>query len=143
MLILMERTKTPWGCTIYRTTYTPLSEAHFPEIIELINVLIKENVHKYDNFKPNDAEKRSAKPTLLESYEPIVTNNKSEFDGMTLDAIRAQKQSFVEIPEGERLFKNEWFCVLIVEEVVQTSAGADPAALLATRTFGTMAESIG
>jgi hypothetical protein len=59
-------------------------------------------------------------------------DNKSEYDGMTLDAIRAHHQAWIEHPVGERPITNEWCCLLVDEEVVQTLAGADPAALIAT-----------
>ncbi|KAL4974599.1 hypothetical protein BDW66DRAFT_152769 [Aspergillus desertorum] len=39
----VQETSAPWGLIIYRTTYIPLSEAHFAKILELIELLIKED----------------------------------------------------------------------------------------------------
>jgi hypothetical protein len=128
-----ERSKVPWGFVIYRTTYTPFSDTHFAEIVQLLTGLAKYSVRKWKYLNPNDPAKLSAKTALQETYEPIIMYNKSEFDGMTLDAIRVQHQASIEQPVGERPITNEWCCLLVDEEVVQTLAGADPAALITTQ----------
>ncbi|KAL2789361.1 hypothetical protein BJX66DRAFT_307010 [Aspergillus keveii] len=129
----VERSKVPWGFVIYRTTYTTFSDTHFAEIVQLLTGLAKYSVRKWKDLNPNDPAKLSAKTALQETYEPIIMDNKSEFDGMTLDAIRAHHQAWIEQPVGERPITNEWCCLLVNEEVVQTLAGADPAALIATQ----------
>jgi hypothetical protein len=129
----VEKNNVPWGLAIYRTTYTPFSNTHFPEILELITTLTKYSVRVYEDTTPHTPNKDAAKSILQERYSPIIMNNKLEFNGMTLDAIRAHHQALVEQPAREQPLTNEWFCVLVDEEVVQTLAGADPAALIATQ----------
>ncbi|KAL4775859.1 hypothetical protein BDW60DRAFT_225034 [Aspergillus nidulans var. acristatus] len=128
----VKHKKIPWGFTIYRTTYTPLSETHFAEIIELINVLTKENIRTWEGGDGTSEEKSAAKTTLLEHYQPIIMNDKTRFDGMTLDNVRSHYQAYIEASQDELVCTNENFFVVIDEEVVQTLAGADPAKLLAT-----------
>ncbi|KAL6229169.1 hypothetical protein BDW75DRAFT_235411 [Aspergillus navahoensis] len=127
--------KIPWGFTIYRTIYTPLSETHFAEIIELINVLTKENIRTWEGGYGTPEEKSAAKTTLLEHYQPIIMNDKTRFDGMTLDNVRSHYQAYIEASQDELVCTNENFFVVIDEEVVQTLAGADPAKLLATDNY--------
>ncbi|KAL4974616.1 hypothetical protein BDW66DRAFT_152652 [Aspergillus desertorum] len=102
----VEQAKSPSGLGIYRTTYSPFSDTHFDAITELITALAK--------------------------YSPIILNDKAEFDGMAFEAIRAHYQALVKRPVGERPLTNKYFCVVVDDEVVQTLAGADPAALIAT-----------
>ncbi|KAJ0413545.1 hypothetical protein BJY00DRAFT_296779 [Aspergillus carlsbadensis] len=128
----VEQNNVPWGLAIYRTTYTPFANTHFPNIIELITTLIKCSVQEYEDTTPHTPDKDAAKSVLQARYSPIIMDNKSEFDEMTLDAIRAHHKALRERPAGEQPLTNKWFCVLIDEEVVQTLAGADPAALMAT-----------
>jgi hypothetical protein len=131
----VERAEVPWGFVIYRTTYTPFSDTHFAEIVQLLTGLAKYSVCKWKDWNPNNPAKLSAKTTLQETYKPIIMDNKSEFDGMTLNALCAHHQALIKQPVGskERPITNEWCCLLVDEEVVQTLAGADPAALIATQ----------
>jgi hypothetical protein len=129
----VERAGVPWGLAIYRTTYTPFSDTHFADVIELITALAKYSMREFEDASPNDSRNETAKSFLQESYKPIIMNNKFEFDGMSLDQIRAHYQALVERPVGERSITNEWFCVLVDEEVMQTLAGADPATLITTQ----------
>ncbi|KAL4867515.1 hypothetical protein BDV12DRAFT_198208 [Aspergillus spectabilis] len=126
----LQKAKVPWGLAIYRTTYTPFSDAHFAQVLELITTFAKYSVRKWTNAEPNDPALLAAKPVLQETYEPIVMNDKSEFDGMTMDAIRTHHQALVKRPVGERPITDEWFCVLVDEEVMQSLAGVDSDAII-------------
>ncbi|KAL3463713.1 hypothetical protein BJX64DRAFT_115715 [Aspergillus heterothallicus] len=128
----VEQAKAPWGLAIYRTTYSPFSETHFDAITELLTALAKYSVRKWKDLNPDDPAKLAAKSALQATYQPVILNNKAEFDGMTFEAIRAHHQALVERPVGERPLINKYFCVVVDDEVVQTLAGADPAALIAT-----------
>ncbi|KAL4756111.1 uncharacterized protein BDW70DRAFT_145417 [Aspergillus foveolatus] len=128
----VEQARAPWGLAIYRTTYSPFSDTHFDAITELITALAKYSVRKWKNMNPNDPAKLAAKSALQETYQPIILNDKAEFDGMTFEAIRAHHQALVKRPVGERPLTNKYFCVVVDDEVVQTLAGANPAALIAT-----------
>ncbi|KAL4744801.1 hypothetical protein BDW72DRAFT_187851 [Aspergillus terricola var. indicus] len=130
----VKQAKAPWGLAIYRTTYSPFSDTHFDAITELITALAKYSVRKWKDMNPNDPAKLAAKSALQETYQPIIWNDKAEFDGMTFEAIRAHHQALVKRPVGERPLTNKYFCVVVDDEVVQTLAGADPASLIATQT---------
>ncbi|RDW64377.1 uncharacterized protein DSM5745_09788 [Aspergillus mulundensis] len=122
----IQETKTPWGITIYRTTYTPLSDLHFDRIVELIGALLKENIRTWKNS--DDDEQGTAYTILKENYQPIVMNDRSTFDGMTFEDARVHQQSYIELPEGTagettgRPWTNENFFIVVDEEVVQTLA---------------------
>ncbi|KAL5003363.1 hypothetical protein BDV10DRAFT_154839 [Aspergillus recurvatus] len=128
----VEQAKAPWGLAIYRTTYSPFSDTHFDAITELITALAKYSVRKWKDMNPNDPAKLAAKSALQETYQPIILNDKAEFNGMTFEAIRDYHQALVKRPVGELPLTNKYFCVVVDDEVVQTLAGADPAALIAT-----------
>ncbi|KAL4797183.1 hypothetical protein BDV19DRAFT_387362 [Aspergillus venezuelensis] len=131
--IQIERTQVPWGCAIYRTTYTSFSDTHFDHVVELTTVMIKDNVRRWEGLHTsNDDETRGAKAVLLENYRPIVMNNKSQFDGMSMEDIRAYHESFIGTPVGGRFYTSDFFCILINEEVMHRSAGANPTPLFAT-----------
>ncbi|KAL4875749.1 hypothetical protein BJY04DRAFT_201276 [Aspergillus karnatakaensis] len=129
----VQQANVPWGLTIYRTTYTPFSDTHFAEVVDLITALAKYSVRKWKTGHPDDAAKLAAKSVLQETFEPIIMNDKSEFDGMTLEAIRERHQALIERPVGKRSITHPWLCLLVDEEVVQVLAGADPEALIATQ----------
>ncbi|KAL4787637.1 hypothetical protein BJX76DRAFT_354117 [Aspergillus varians] len=93
---MVERTKSAWGCTIYQTTYSPLSEAHFDKIIGLTTSLIKHNI--YRSHDDSNEEERNAYVSLTEFYRPIVMNDKAQFDGMTIHHAREHYQKYFEIP---------------------------------------------
>ncbi|KAL2851084.1 hypothetical protein BJY01DRAFT_245184 [Aspergillus pseudoustus] len=80
-------------------------------IIKFITALVKNNLEEWEENNFTEDERHAAKETLRGSYEPIIMNDKSQFDGMTLDA----------------------YCVVIDDEVVRTLAGADPETLVATQ----------
>ncbi|KAL4962808.1 uncharacterized protein BDV14DRAFT_202439 [Aspergillus stella-maris] len=133
LAIQIERTQVPWGCAIYRTTYSSFSDTHFDQVVELITVMVEDNVHRWEGLHTNnDDETRGAKAVLLENYRPIVMNNKSQFDGMSMKDIRAYHGSFIGTPVGERPYTSDFFCILIDEEVMHVLAGANQISLLAT-----------
>ncbi|RDW64388.1 uncharacterized protein DSM5745_09799 [Aspergillus mulundensis] len=125
-------TNIPWGLTIYRTTYTPFSEEHFPQTIELIHTLLKANLDEWKDCHNDGPEQRAAKKTLLENYQPIVINDKGQFDGMALPDIRAHYATYLNTPEGERPYTNESMFVVIDDEGLAILAGTDATKLLAS-----------
>lgn len=95
----VERTKSTWGCTIYRTTYSPLSEAHFDKIIRLTTSLIKHNI--YEDHDHTNEEERKAYVSLSEFYQPIIMNDKAQFDGMTVHGAMEHYRTYLEIPNPD------------------------------------------
>jgi hypothetical protein len=83
----VQQTRAHWGCIIYRTTYTPLSDAHFAKILEFIELLIKEDVRRYKDSQGTPESREAAKATLVQSYQPFVHDNNGQFDGMSLDDV--------------------------------------------------------
>ncbi|KAL6229036.1 hypothetical protein BDW75DRAFT_235499 [Aspergillus navahoensis] len=124
----VQRSEIPWGITIYRTTYTPLSNIHFERIVEIIGALLKDSIRSDEEIADddNDSKKRTAYNTLKEYYKPIVMDDHTRYDGMMLEDVRAHYQTYVEVPEGtgisERPYTNENFCLVIDDEVVRVLA---------------------
>ncbi|KAL6230628.1 hypothetical protein BDW75DRAFT_244632 [Aspergillus navahoensis] len=142
----VSQTKAPWGCTIYRTTYTPLSEACFAKIIELIEVLTTEDVRVYDDHNGTPEEREAAKMTLFQTHQPIVHDDKAQFDGISLNDVRSHYQEYVQaVPAGEgRPWTNEHFCVVVDDEVVEHLARAEKEKLLARdKEYGWFVEDAG
>ncbi|KAL4947025.1 hypothetical protein BDW69DRAFT_190589 [Aspergillus filifer] len=91
--------KNTWGT---RTTYTALSETHFAKILELIELLIKEDVRRYKDRNGTSEEREAARAALVPSYQSVVHDDKDQFDGMSLDDIRLHYQQYVEdVPVGQ------------------------------------------
>ncbi|KAL5044651.1 hypothetical protein BDW71DRAFT_185555 [Aspergillus fruticulosus] len=82
----VEQTKASWGCTVFRTIYTPHSDAHFDKIIELLDLLTRDNVAP---MKTAMALPRNETLTLAQSHQLVVHDDKAQFDGMSLDDVRA------------------------------------------------------
>ncbi|KAL5334610.1 hypothetical protein BJX70DRAFT_402420 [Aspergillus crustosus] len=124
----VQETNAPWGLIIYRTTYTPLSETHFAKILELIELLIKEDVRRYKDRHGTPEERKAARATLALSYQPVVHDDKAQFNEMSHDGVRSHYQQYVEdVPVGqaERPLTNETFCVVIDDDVVENLATAE------------------
>ncbi|KAL4973539.1 hypothetical protein BDW66DRAFT_153725 [Aspergillus desertorum] len=113
---VIQQSKIPWGITIYRTTYTPLSNTHFDKMIAIISALLKDSIRSDEGIADddNDSEKSTAYNT------PIVTM------GWTLEDVRAHYHTYLEMPEGtgmsERPYTNENLCFVIDDEVVEVLA---------------------
>ncbi|KAL4804698.1 hypothetical protein BDV18DRAFT_142347 [Aspergillus unguis] len=138
----VQQTGAPWGLIIYRTTYTPLSETHFTKILELIELLIKEDMRRYEDRNGTPEQREPAKATLIPLYQPIVHDDRAQFDGMSLDEVRSHYQDYIEsVPAGEegRPVTNETFCVVIDDEVVENLAAAEKEPMLAMTEIGTFA----
>jgi hypothetical protein len=118
---------------------------------------------QHDNASDKE---RAAYHTLMEYYEPIIMNDKSQFDGMTINDVRSHYETYLAMPDPDGYIDekivdpDEWmereshgpieisestetrpwthsnFCIIIDEEVVQNLASADSAMLLATNEDG-------
>ncbi|KAL4993342.1 hypothetical protein BDV10DRAFT_190062 [Aspergillus recurvatus] len=136
----VQETSAPWGLIIYRTTYTPLSETHFAKILDLIELLIKEDVRRYEDRNGTPEEREAARAILVPSYRPVVHDDKAQFNGMSLDNVRLHYQQYVEdVPVGQagRPLTNKTFCVVIDDEVVENLATAEREQLLTLTPRGT------
>ncbi|CAP93079.1 Pc16g04090 [Penicillium rubens Wisconsin 54-1255] len=92
-----------WGYTIYRTTYTPQSNAAFPAANEF-------NITPWDEIWPN--------------YQPRVIEDASRFDGASIDQLRkhfradAIERDMLDVFPSYRMF------IVIDEESFQTLRNA-------------------
>jgi hypothetical protein len=87
-------TEPTWGYTIYRTTYTPQSHTAFPRIVDLTTAYIKDGFYKdYRSClrynRRADEFNRTPFDEIWAKYKPRVVEDASQFDGVSLEQVRA------------------------------------------------------
>jgi hypothetical protein len=118
-----------WGYTIYRTTYTPQSNAAFPRMVDLTTKYMKDGFYNYyessRQFNPR-ANEFNITPwdEIWPNYQPRVIEDASQFDGASIDQLRehfraeATKRDVLDEFPGYRMF------IVIDEESFQTLQNA-------------------
>ncbi|KAJ5398830.1 hypothetical protein N7465_009319 [Penicillium sp. CMV-2018d] len=118
-----------WGYTIYRTTYTPQSNAAFPRMIYLTTKYMKNAFYKdYETSlrARSRANKFNIAPwdEIWPNYQPRVIEDTSRFDGASIDQLRehfradAIERDMLDVFPGYRMF------IVIDEESFQTLQNA-------------------
>ncbi|RDW64395.1 uncharacterized protein DSM5745_09806 [Aspergillus mulundensis] len=118
-----------WGFTIYRTTYTPLSDRHFPRIIETINSWTKRGADKdYSLVNPYlNLTHRSAYNLLCARYRPTVMENPHEFNDIPLSSVRSHFETWGSQQDINLVWSSQTrACLVIDDEVVEALADAVP-----------------
>ncbi|CAG8011402.1 unnamed protein product [Penicillium nalgiovense] len=122
------RNGSTWGYVIYRTTYTPHSNAAFLRIIDLLNSYMKQGLYS----ECVSSENSTSTDTDLTSYHeiwaqhrPIVMNH-PRFDGASIDSIRANFRCWVGQREDQGYCTQYRMCMVIDEESLQTLLDAPP-----------------
>ncbi|OQD71978.1 hypothetical protein PENPOL_c001G06312 [Penicillium polonicum] len=118
-----------WGYTIYRTTYTPQSNAAFPRMVDLTTKYMKNAFYK--DYETSLRERSRANEfnitpwdEIWPNYQPRVIEDTSRFDGASIDQLRehfradAIKRDVLDVFPGYRMF------MVIAEESFQTLQNA-------------------
>ncbi|KAL4878168.1 hypothetical protein BJY04DRAFT_221314 [Aspergillus karnatakaensis] len=108
---LLGRPNLPYGLVIYRTTYSPVSETHFPTILQVINALFVDDMKKHDD---------------QDEYQPVIMDDQTRFDGLSLDDVRKHFQSYLENRDRSQSEMCTDFCVVIDEDVVWRMRNVNP-----------------
>lgn len=117
-----------WGYVIYRTTYTPRSNAAFLQIVDLLNSYIKHGL--YSEY--SSSENNPPKDTDLALYHEIWAQHRSiimnhpSFDGASVASIRAHFQRRMVTQEDQGHCTQYRICMVIDEESLQMSLGVSP-----------------
>lgn len=116
------RNGSTWGYVIYRTTYTPHSNAAFLRIIDLLNSYMKHGLYSECVSSGNNTRLN----TDLTSYHEIWAQHRSiimnhpKFEGASVDSIRAHFRRWVDVQEDQGLSTQYHMCMVIDEESLQT-----------------------
>ncbi|KAJ5124769.1 uncharacterized protein N7515_008594 [Penicillium bovifimosum] len=118
-----------WGYTIYRTTYTPQSNAAFPRMVDLTTKYMKNEF--YNSYRNSLGEYFRANEFIITpwneiwpNYQPRVIEDASRFDGASIDQLRehfradAIERDVLDCFPGYRMF------IVIDEESFQTLQNA-------------------
>ncbi|OQE46117.1 hypothetical protein PENCOP_c001G02232 [Penicillium coprophilum] len=104
-----------WGYTIYRTTYTPQSNAGFPRMVDLTANYMKDGFYScYESSRQYNPRANEFKITpwdeIWPNYQPRVIEDSSQFDGASIDQLRehfraeAAELDVLDIFPGYRMF---------------------------------------
>lgn len=104
-----------WGYTIYRTTYTPQSNAAFPRMVDLTTKHMKNGFYwEYEEslrWRSNANEFiKTPWDEIWPNYQPRVIQDASQFDGASIDQLRehfradAIKRDWLDMFPSYRMF---------------------------------------
>ena len=116
------RSNATWGYVIYRTTYTPQSDTTFSQIVDLLNSHIKHEL--FSEYAATQKNKlATAEPTpyheIWAQHHPVIMDDPAQFNGASIDAIRAHYRSWVDLQEGRHHTMIYPICIVIDEESVR------------------------
>lgn len=85
----LKSTEPTWGFTIYRTTYTPQSEAAFPAIVDLITAYVKDGLYKerkalLEGPRANEVD-IAIVDEIWTKYKPRVIEDAAQFNGASIE----------------------------------------------------------
>lgn len=86
-----------WGYVIYRTTYTPLSDARFPGIVELLNAGMKHTLFLEYEYSTVGHEDRPRAPfdSIWAHHRQVIMDDRALFEGKSFDSLRLHFNGWV------------------------------------------------
>lgn len=118
-----------WGYVIYRTTYTSQSNTAFPQIVDLLNSYIKDEL--FSEYTLAKKGSTGTEPTpyheIWSHHLPVIMADPAHFDGASTEWIQDHFQSWVnsrQKPDQANLYPT---CIVIDEESLQEYVNAPPA----------------
>ncbi|RDW64397.1 uncharacterized protein DSM5745_09808 [Aspergillus mulundensis] len=119
-----------WGFSIYRTTYTPLSQQRFPDLIKTINSYMKRSILKEHGFNPAllTEPRRATYEMLCDCYRPTILDNTQLFNNISLPSVRSHFEAWSEQQHvfNPALPSQLHACLVIDDEMVNALADARP-----------------
>ncbi|CDM28316.1 unnamed protein product [Penicillium roqueforti FM164] len=120
-----------WGYVIYRTTYSPESDAHFSTAVKYVEAFVKKSFFRECASKNESSP--SVDPAIYEEiqakYSSTVIEDAALFDGASIDSIRAHFEAWVDVQGQRDSFNKYRMCIVIDEECLQTLLGTSAEAL--------------
>ncbi|CAG8905442.1 unnamed protein product [Penicillium egyptiacum] len=125
----LNSTEPTWGYTIYLTTYTPQSHAAFPRMVDLTTAYIKNGFYgQYESrlrYDPRaDEFNRTPFDEIWAKYKPRVVEDASQFDGASIDQVRAHFKAWATERDMLDRFPSYRMFIVIDEESFQTLQNA-------------------
>ena len=114
----LKRHEPTWGFTIYRTIYTPESEAAFAEVVDTITAYIKSEFYKtYEGLRQNrrtaDKANIAVFDELWAAYKPRVLDDATQFDGLSIDQLRIHFEAWAnELGKADKFPSYRMFIVI-------------------------------
>lgn len=123
----LKSTEPTWGFTIYRTTYSPQSDAASPAIVDLITAYVKAGFYKEHQSllkgpRANEVD-RAIFDEMWSKYEPRVFQDATQFKGASIDQVRSHYEAWVNERGMADLFPDYRMFILIDEESFQSLLG--------------------
>ncbi|KAJ5160351.1 uncharacterized protein N7482_007355 [Penicillium canariense] len=120
-----------WGYVIYRTTYSPPSDAHFSTIVKYLDACLKAEFFRECarevEYQP------SVDPAIYNviwsKHSSTIMEDKAHFDGASTDSIRAHFEAWVDAQGQRDRFNKFRMCIVIDEECLQTLIGTSAEAI--------------
>ncbi|EKV05212.1 hypothetical protein Pdw03_8917 [Penicillium digitatum] len=122
------RNGSTWGYVIYRTTFTPHSNAAFLRIVDLLNSYMKHGLCSECVSSGNNTPTK----TELTFYHELwaqhssVIMNHPRFDRASIDSVRVHFRRWVDTQENQGLSTQYRMCMVIDEESLQTLLDTPP-----------------
>ncbi|CEJ62485.1 hypothetical protein PMG11_10982 [Penicillium brasilianum] len=121
----LKWTEPTWGFTIYRTTYTPRSEAAFPAIVDLITAYVKEDFYKdHKTLLEDSPSANKVDITIFDEmwakYQPRVIEDAAQFDGASIEQVRSHFEAWANERHMADRFPSYRMFIVIDEESLQS-----------------------
>ncbi|KAJ5117410.1 hypothetical protein N7448_011042 [Penicillium atrosanguineum] len=117
----LKRVEPTWGFTIYRTIYTPESDAAFTEVVDTITAYVKNEFYKtYESLRENprigDKADIAVFDELWAAYKPRVMDDATQFNGLSIDQLRIQFEAWAEEQDKVDQFPSYRMFIVVDEE---------------------------
>ncbi|OOQ82952.1 hypothetical protein PEBR_36730 [Penicillium brasilianum] len=123
------QSKSTWGYVIYRTSYTPESDATFLGIVDLLNSYIKHGLYSECTSSQSNTS-RHTDPTpyheIWARHDPVIMDDPSQFDGASADAIQAHFKSWTRAQEKRGCSTAYRMCMVLDERSLRELANFPP-----------------
>ncbi|CAG8211342.1 unnamed protein product [Penicillium nalgiovense] len=133
----LKRVEPTWGFTVYRTIYTPESDAAFADVVDLITAYLKDGFYKqYKSLRENprtaDQADEAVFDELWAAYKPRVMDDATQFDGLSIDQLRTQFEAWAEEQGRADNFPGYRMFIVVDEESLNSLQNAPIPAELPT-----------
>ncbi|KAF3398340.1 hypothetical protein F1880_005963 [Penicillium rolfsii] len=116
------QSQTTWGYVIYRTTYTPESDALFPRVVDLLNSYIEYGLFS-ECMSSQSKTSRQTNPgpyrEIWAHHDPIIMDDPSQFDHVSADAVQAHFKSWSRAQEKRGYSTDYRMCMILDERSLQ------------------------
>lgn len=125
----VKRHEPTWGFAIYRTIYTPESDAAFAGVVDTITAYVKSEF--YQTYQYLRQHRRTADKAniavfdeLWAAYKPRVLDDATQFDGLSIDQLRIYFEAWANEQGKADKFPSYRMFIVIDEECLKSIQNA-------------------